>query len=127
MRKRLISLLICLCLALPGLTWAADVTAGFDELTIATFFEIKTNALYLGGFTPVVSWKELICVDAGLLSTIKKTTPFVGLGVNLQNLSKRVGWDFKLSEPLRVGTFIGRDFALGEWRYGVYVGAVWDF
>ena len=106
--------------------WAteAKITVGFKGINAGTFLDLTTDDLLVGVTTPVIDWDRTLSLDLGLASDLqKRPIPLGSISVDIQNLAAKVGADYKLLDPLRIGGWYGRrveSWHVEEKHYGIY-------
>ncbi len=99
-----------------------------DNMTIGTYYDLKTDDLLLGGDLPLASYKNIVFVSLGLAST-GQDNPIAtgGLTLSLPEVARLLKWDWLASDNIRFGAFIGKDFSMHEIHYGYYGNVVIKF
>lgn len=97
-----------------------------DNLTICTLYDFNSKDLLSGGFTDVISYKEAVAINLGIVTSIGTTVPFVGLDINVQKVAKGFGLEYHLKDPLKIGGFYSRDFSKATDIYGIFFGFTWE-
>lgn len=91
----------------------------FRDAKVATYWDFRNNKLLGGIAVPVVSWRELLSLDAGVISDWSDMAFALTISGNIQKLAELGGMDFKLPQNVNVGVFAARDFREMEYIYGM--------
>jgi len=121
MLKRLVLILVLLIGLLPCFPFAGM----FENLTTATFYDFNSEDLYFGGYIPILGFKDIVEVDAGLVTASEQGIPFAGLSIDLRSACALVRLNYYLPEPIKIGGFGARNFTDDKWLYGLFLGVVW--
>lgn len=109
-----------------GLTFgnSDSLSVGLNDLKVATFYDFRRSQLLVGGILNVAEYKQLISIDAGLITQISASRIIIfGVGVNLYEMFRRgLNWNYKLSEPLVIGGFLGKSLEDKNTYSGIYSG-----
>lgn len=93
-----------------------------EDLTISTFYDVGSDSLLVGGILGVVSYKDLISLDVGILTEMSSISYMFGLGINIKTLAEKLKLNFDLNEKVKIGGYWARDFKRKLNRYGIYIG-----
>ncbi len=136
MKKLLLALLLVFILAAPvmadqtyvsGETW----TLGVKDMQIGTYYVTKTDNFSLGAQISVLSWKDLLSLNIGVLTADAESFPLIGgIGLNVNTLAKICRLEYHLPGDLQLGLFAGRDFKKsyvdGKF-WGISANVLWSF
>jgi len=126
-----ILMMLCIGVAVADESKPAISSKVTEGLTTATFYDFKSNDLFYGGITSLLSWQDYLSIDAGIVTAnTQKMAVIGGLGINFGKIFKSIGFDVnKILESARVGGYMGKymEESLQLDMYGVYVGTFIEF
>lgn len=136
MRKLIVALCLLFVMAVPvmadqtyvsGETW----TLGVKDMQFGTYYITETNNFSLGAQISILSWKNLLSLNMGVLTSDAESFPLIGgIGLNVNTLAKLCKLEYSLPGDLQLGIFAGRDFKKsyvdGKF-WGVSANVLWSF
>jgi len=130
-------LFFCMLLFVAVNVFAADVNTVFNSpvsgnLAVATFFDLKVNDIFYGGTLPLVSYRDLVAIEAGVLTAGEHIATHCGLALNISKLAKGIGLDVnKVFENAKIGGYVARYMEAGRPiqadMAGLYIGTLITF
>ena len=110
-----------------------------DNLTPATFYDLKSGEWFTGGVTSVYTYKHF-GLDIGTIKSMQEggnLIPMAGINIGigsfinsysgLKSIIDSYVPDKSLFEQLTIGGWISRDFEMALTRYGLYAGIEIEF
>lgn len=129
MKKLLLALLLVFVLAVPVMasSLSTEVLPGLEAGLIGAqagmYWERKSETLREGVQAPVLDFKNLVSLDAGTLTNLEGTPPFIlGLNLNINKLAELLGLGYHLPANSQIGVWRGWDFSLPKGA-----GRIWGF
>ena len=115
-------LMIILLMLIVMVSTASGSTGTPTNLTASTFYNFGADELLIGVTISVLNFNKVVSFDVGILTEMSSISYLMGIGLDLKELAKMFNWNWELSEKIKTGVYIARDFKLKAWRYGLYVG-----
>ncbi len=136
MKKLIVALVLVLVMAVPVMadqTYVAGETwvLGVKDMNIGTYYIKKNHTFSLGAQLTVLSWKNLLSLNAGVITANGESYPLIGgIGLNVNTLAKILHLEYHLPGDLQLGLFLGRNFkeSYQDGKFwGFSMNTVWDF
>lgn len=130
MRLWLLALLVLV--SAVSMSFCQVFTSGVTEgMTASTFFDLKSKDVAYGATTSLVSFKNYVGIDVGLVTAdVQNVIGVAGLGLNLGKILGNAGFDVnKILVDAKVGVFGGK-YLKGSTQmdmYGLYIGSYIKF
>ena len=89
-------------------TNVGGIDFGLVDVQAGMYYDFKTERVYAGAEASVVSYKNLLSLGAGYMTTGQDAAFLLGAHANLSTLAGKWGWNYELPVAVQLGVFTAR-------------------